>query len=256
MAKNKTVGVVGEFGRGFRYPFSSISFIKGHPGLWAYVLVPFILNVLLFSGVFYFGFTYFQDMLANQVPAGGAWYMFILHYLLVVLAFLAGLVLVFFTFSAVGALISSPFNDILSEKTERIITEDEREELFSLRGFLDDSLLIFKNQLKSVGLFAGGMLLLFALNLVPGVGPLLYAILSAGWIAFFLVVEYTGYIVARRRLSFREHRRLIAGRSMMMAGLGLALLLILAVPLLQFVMIPLGVVAGTRVVLEEGCLPE
>ena len=50
------------------------------------------------------------------------------------------MILVFFGFTVTGAIIASPFNDILSEKTEEILTGIPDEEPFIFKVFLTDAM--------------------------------------------------------------------------------------------------------------------
>jgi len=254
MAFNTPKKTIAGFRKGFSYPLSSISFVWRHPALWPYIIIPFILNLSLFSLVAYFGFGYFQELVASQIPNTEAWYWFFLNYLLLALGAIVVLVMIFFSFTVVGAVIASPFNDLLSERCEMLLTGGIKEELFSLSTFVADAKRTVINQLKMVGMFVAGMLLLFMLNILPGVGSAIYAVLSVMWVIFFLVVEYTGYHIARKRLLFKDHRRVIYDRFSLMAGFGCALFCMLAIPLSQLVMIPLGVVGGTRMLIDEEVL--
>ena len=95
------------------------------------------------------------------------------------------------------------------------------------------------------------MFLLLILHIVPVFGTLLYPLFSTMLILFFLVVEYTGYIFARRRLTFKEQRHYIFSHKIKLLGFGTGLLLILAIPFLQFLCIPLGVIGGTLLCLDK-----
>ena len=244
------------FSRGFRYPFTSISFINTNPGLATYIIIPFLLNVTLFSLVVYYGFGFFQEMVLSRIPDADAWYWFFLHYLLLALGIFVILMLVFFTFTVIGSLIASPFNDLLSERTEAALIGNKREELFSFSTFIEDAKRTLRNQLRMVGMFIAGMLLLLLLNFLPVIGSVMYSVLSVLWVIFFLIVEYTGYVFSRKRLLFKEQRHLIYSRFSMMFGFGCALFCILAIPFMQFVIIPLGVVGGTRMLFDEGVVGE
>jgi CysZ protein len=155
------------------------------------------------------------------------------------------MVLVFFGFTVTGAIIASPFNDILSEKTEEILTGVTNEEPFVFKIFLKDALQTVMDESKKIFVFVILMLLLLPLNLLPG-GTLPYSILSVMLTVFFLVVEYTGYVFYRKHLTFHDQRRFIFSQKFLMLGFGTGIMGVLAVPFLQFLCIPLGVVGATQ----------
>jgi CysZ protein len=229
------------FSKGFFYPFRGGKFLGRHPRLWKYVLVPFLINLLVFSLAVYFGLDFFNQTVVGMVPSGEAWYWVALYYLAWVIAVLLTMVLVFFSFTVVGNLISSPFNDLLSERTEEEVMGSAHGESFRWsavgRILLDES--------KKMAIFVLLMVLLLLLNLIPGFGTLAYSILSFLLTVFFLVIEYTGYVFGRKGGRFRDQRRFIRGRRFMAFGFGVGVLCLLAIPLLQFFCIPFAVVGAT-----------
>jgi CysZ protein len=236
---------VANFSQGFFYPFRAGKFIKGHPALLKYILVPFLINVVVFSLALYWGLSFFNSIVVHYIPQGDAWYWVILSYFIWTVASLLTMVLVFFGFTVTGAIIASPFNDILSEKTEELLTGIPNEEPFVFRVFLKDAIHTVMDESKKILIFVILMAFLLSLNLIPG-GTLPYSILSVLLTIFFLVVEYTGYVFYRKHLTFRDQRRFIFSQKFLMLGFGTGVMGVLAVPFLQFFCIPLGVVGATQ----------
>jgi len=245
MSLNLKNNPVANFSLGFLYPFRAGKFIKDHPVLLKYIIVPFLINVTVLSAAVYWGLSFFNSVVVHYIPQGESWYWLVLSYFLWIVAVLMTMVLVFFGFTVTGAIIASPFNDILSEKTEDILTEIPNEEPFVFRIFLQDALQTIMDEAKKIIIFVILMLLLLPLNLIPG-GTLPYSVLSVLLTIFFLVVEYTGYIFTRKHLTFRDQRIFIFSRKFLMLGFGLGVMCVLAIPFLQFFCIPLGVVGATR----------
>lgn len=248
---------VGNFSRGLLHPFRAFGFIRRQPRLYPYVVIPFTINLAVFSLAVFLGLRFFNQLAVDFIPQGDAWYWIFLHYATWVVAVLLTMVLVFFSFTAVGSLIASPFNDILSERTEEILSGVRNDEPFVFRVFLQDLKRTLFDESKKILLFVLGMIFLLGLNLLPGIGSALYGVLSVLWTIFFLVVEYTGYVFGRKHLGFKDQRRFILGHKLLLLGFGSGLLAILAIPFLQFCAIPLGVVGATRIYFEtQQTMPE
>lgn len=245
MAEQLRNNPLARFARGFFYPFHGARYLWRHPRLLRFIAIPFIINTLVFSGALYLGLHLFEHVATAYIPQGDAWYWVLLTGLFWVLALALTAVLVFFSFTVAGNLIASPFNDLLSERAEALITGRSSEEPFSWRGFWQDCLRSCGVQVRKLSLFVLGMLLLLGLNLLPVVGTLLYSVLSIVWTVFFLVVEYLGYVLARKRFTFGEQRRYVLSRFWLMAGFGTGVLAVLAIPLLQLLCIPVAVVGAT-----------
>jgi CysZ protein len=236
---------ISNFNRGFFYPFRAVTFIKNHPPLFKYIIIPFLINVVLLSVTVYWGLYFFDVIVVNYIPRGEAWYWVILTYFLWTVAVLVTMVMVFFCFTVTGSLISSPFNDLLSEKTEGILTGIPNDEPFIFKIFLKDALQTMMDESKKIVIFIVLMVMLLFLNLLPG-GTLLYSFLSILLTVFFLAIEYTGYVFYRKHLTFKDQRRFIFSQKFLMLGFGFGVMAVLTIPFFQFFCIPLGVVGATR----------
>ena len=145
---------ISNFYRGFVCPFQSFTFVRQHRNLHKFILIPFLINILTFSLVVYFGGEFFQEQVMTMMPQGEAWYWVILNYFVVLIAALLVLVMVFFTFTAVGCLIASPFNDLLSECTELLLTGHKDDNgRFSVFAFGRDAAQTMFVELKKISVF-------------------------------------------------------------------------------------------------------
>lgn len=236
---------VAGFARGFSYPLRAVKFLKSKPGLLRYLAIPFAINVLVFSLSVYFGLGMFEKMLETYAPSTEVWYGVILYYLAWTVALLLTTVVVFFSFTVVGNLIASPFNELLSERTEEMKTGIGGGERFSVGRFWRESKSALFTEIKKLAFFVGGMLLLLSINLIPGIGAMIYAVLAPLFTLFFLVIEYMAFVLMRKQLNFTEQRRYISRHPILMLGFGCAVFCLLAIPFLQFFCIPLAVVGAT-----------
>ena len=227
-------------------------FLYRHPGLFRYALVPFFINVVVFSSTLYFGNEFFSELVADYIVQGDAWWWQVLAGFAVAIAFLAMLVVMFFTFTAVGNLIAAPFNDVLSQKTERIISGVSVDEPFSLKVLFGDIGRSLLDEIAKLSRFVIAMLLLLLVNFVPLLGPPVFAAGSVLLTLYFLVVEYTGFVFSRKHMSFTEQRTFIRLNRWQALGFGLAVMLTLMIPLVQFLTIPLSVVAATHFCVDNG----
>lgn len=244
------------FSSGFFSLWHAFRFVRSHPSLFKYVAIPFVINVLVFSGTIYWGFDLFSALVGDYVTAQDAWYWQIVAGVVKIIAGLVTAVIVFFTFTVVGNLIAAPFNDLLSERTEQLITGVTVDEGFSIRKLVADLWRVMGDEIRKMAIFVALMLFLLLFNMVPAIGPPVYAVCSVMLTVFFLVVEYTGYVFSRKGMGFKEQRQFIRANRMSTLGFGLAVMCTLMIPLVQFLTIPLAVVAATRVCCEYGQLTD
>lgn len=239
------------FSRGFFAPFRSVRILRNNPRLIQYILVPFLINALVFSGAVYLGLGFFDTTVVGYIPEGDAWYWSVLYWLLWMVAVLLTAVLVFFSFTVVGNLLASPFNDLLSERTEEVLSGSSNDEPFSVSRFLNDALKTMLMEAKKMSLFVVVMLLILPLNLIPGLGNSAYTVLAVGLTLFFLCFEYLGFVLVRKRQFFREQKSYIFARKFLMLGFSCGVMALLAIPFAQLLCIPLAVIGITRLWCEE-----
>lgn len=236
---------VASFTRGFSYPLRAVKFLSKKPGLLKYLAIPLVINILVFSISVYFGLDLFEGMLETYAPSTDVWYGMALYYLAWTVALLLTTVVVFFSFTVVGNLIASPFNELLSEHTEALLVGRKPDERFSVGRFWKEASNSIVVEVKKMAVFIVGMLLLLAINLIPGIGSLIYAVLAPLFTLFFLVIEYMAFVLMRKQLKFVQQRRYITKRPVLMAGFACSIFCLLAIPFLQFFCIPLAVVGAT-----------
>jgi CysZ protein len=238
--------LIGEksFANGFFYPFRGAKFVMRHPRLYGYILIPFLINALVFSTALYLGYQFFNGFVLEHIPQGEQWYWAILYYLAWFVAAIGTSVLMFFSFAIIGNLIASPFNDLLSEKVEIILGGSEIE-AGSWREMFSDSWRIIKEEAKRMIAFVVLMILLIPINFIPGFGQVVYTVLSSLLLIFFLTVEYFSYPLYRKTFTFKEQRKYIFSHKLLSFGFGCGVFCLLAIPLLQLLTIPLSVVGAT-----------
>lgn len=242
---NVAVKPVSSFSRGFGYPLRAVGFLLKRPRLLKYLAIPFVINLLVFSLSVYFGLDLFETLLDAYVPENEVWYGMILYYLAWVVALLLTTVVVFFSFTVIGNLIASPFNELLSERVEALQVGRQPDERFSVGRFWKEAKYALLVEVKKLAVFSICMLLLLFVGLVPGVGQIVYAILAPAFTLFFLVVEYMAFVLMRKQLSFAQQRRYITSRPILMTGFACCVFCMLAIPFVQFFCIPLAVVGAT-----------
>jgi CysZ protein len=242
------------FSRGFFAPFRSVRILRNNPRLLPYIIIPFLINITVFSIAVYLGLDFFGTIVVEQLPQGESWYWAVLYWLIWTLAVLMTAVLVFFTFTVVGNLIASPFNDLLSERTEQTLTGNSNDETFSLGQFLGDAWRTILMEAKKMSIFVVVMVLILPLNLFPGVGSMIYTVLAISLTLFFLSFEYLGFVMVRKRKFFSEQKSYIFARKFLMFGFSCGVMALLMIPFFQLLCIPLAVIGITRLWCEESGL--
>lgn len=168
--------------------------------------------------------------------------------------------LVLFVVGALTApnLLLAPLQDPLSEATE-VRCGDFTAPPFSMRLLLRGTWEALWHTGLRLGFMLLGLVVLFPLNLIPGVGSAAWVAGSSVWTMFWLAVEHLSNPMARHLRPFSQVVTALRRRLLLSIGFGAALWLLLWLPVLNFFLMPVAVVAGTllfRSLLAAGALPE
>lgn len=258
MAKVLT-SVVGGIFAGASYPLQAITLFARQPKLLSYLIVPMLINVvlglLLYVGLLLPGWRALGDLalqlngwingLEANLPSwlywlsGLAWGIgWLLRSLLVVIL----LGLIGFILAQFGTLLGAPWYGQLSEQIEKIrLGQLEIVEV----GLVRDVGRALGFELKKLALLAGAGLLFLLLNLLPGLGTGLGAIEGVATAALLTAMDFLDAPLERRRLQFRRKLTLVLGNAPVMTSFSLVCLFLMGIPLLNLVMVPVCVAAGT-----------
>lgn len=243
----RTGASAGRFVRGLVMPLRAIAFLSRHPRLWPLVVVPALINLVLFVVAAGLVVTYAGDVLAWLWPRPGVegvldWGLVALWYafgaILVVAGFLAAYVLVLL----LGGVLASPFTDALSERTEALLTGAQPA---AEGSWLAGALQAVGHTAKVTALYLLLLAPILLLHLVPAVGNLAATVLGAALGAFFIALEFSDAAFSRRGLSLGAKTRLLRAHLASTMGVGLGASALLWIPLVNVFCIPLAVVSGT-----------
>lgn len=216
------------------------------PGLRRYVLLPLAVNILVFAAAIGLGMTGFE-WLMGRMQAGLPGWLGWLEWLLWPVFVLAALIIVFYNFTLVANLLAAPFNGLLAEQAERLLTGrppapgDWHTLLRDTPGALWDEL----RKLMYALLWAVPFLL--AALTLPVVGPLLWFL----FIAWMLAIEYADYPLGNHGLKAREIRAALRRRRLLSLGFGAATAALTMTPLINFVAMPAAVAGATLMSIRE-----
>ena len=215
--------------------------------LWPWAAGPFLITLWMILGAGGITLLFTDDLLAllwsRPGQQSGFWYTAgwtAVVWIVRVLLFLVSAVVLW----VVGNMLASPFWDFLAEGVEK--RELDRPDAdFDWRVALGDAWMSIRHSALGLLLYALLMAPLLLLNLIPGVGTVLYTVLSWTATVFFVSREMMDIPLSRRRTPFRDKIRWLAEHKAVVAGLGTASTLMLAVPLVNLFVMPLTVMGGT-----------
>lgn len=220
------------------------------PGLRLFVLLPLLVNLLLFAALIGLAVRQFGQWVDYFMPSLPDWLAF-LEYLLWPLFVALVLLIVFFTFTLLANLIAAPFNGFLAEKVEVVERGEDPFPAFSWGELLAMVPRTLGRELRKLAYFLPRALALLILSLIPGLNLLaapLWLLLGI----WMMAVQYIDYPADNNKVSWQDMLAWLRARrwqSLSFGGIAYAALLI---PGLNILMMPAAVAGATVFWVREG----
>lgn len=172
--------------------------LLSHPALRKYLLIPILINIVLYSGAFVLGYYSVSTLIDTFIPTWLSW----LSWILWPLFFLSFMVVGFFSFTLLANLIAAPYYSQLSSKALEIATGK------IIIGHEQAWDKVFLGELRRIAyllLRLAPLLLLFLIPVVNLIAPVLWTVFAAWGIA----MEFLAYPLENRGLAFPEQKQFL-----------------------------------------------
>ncbi len=204
------------------------------PELRKFIIIPMLINVVLYSAALTLGYFYISDLIDQFIPSWLHWLSWILWPLFFISFFIGG----FFTFTVLANLLAAPFYGKLSAKTLAMITGS------SVATAEQPLPKVLVAETKRIGYLATRALPLLILSIIPGINvlaPLLWALFGAWGMA----LEYLAYPLENQGVLFSEQKELVKSVRLGALSFGGLAVLGLTIPVLNIIVAPAAVIGAT-----------
>lgn len=233
LSVKKTTG--NSFITGFKSTFEAFPFILKNKMI-KFLIMPLIINIALLVSVAWYTFVKLSPVLLGLVQFE-QWYLKPVQYLVSPVLVILLLIGAFFAYSVTGALIASPFLDIISLKTEKAMPGNVPDPGFSIKALWRMATGVIKLLVLMLLLY----ILILPLNLVPVAGSAVYGAVSFFVTAFFCGFQFYDMPFERRGYTFSEKFFACRKFSATVAGTGAAFMVLSFIPVAGF----LGIIVAT-----------
>ena len=224
---------------GAKYALSGFKMIF-KPGVRRFVIIPFLINLLLFSGALWFSSHWIGSFIDNWLPSWLEW----LRYLIWPLLAITALVVIFSTFTLFANLLGAPFNSMLAEAVETRVSGQKITDNLKPGSMTKDALISIKSEIGKLMFFALRAFPLLILFIIPGLNlaaPFLWFLFGA----WMLVHEYMDYPMGNNGYKFPQQRPMLKKKRMMIFGFGITIMIMTLIPILNFFAMPVAVAGAT-----------
>ncbi len=204
------------------------------PELRKFIIIPMLINVVLYSVALTLGYFYISDLIDQFIPGWLQWLSWVLWPLFFISFFMAG----FFTFTVLANILSAPFYGKLSAKTLAMVSD----KAYATAEQPLTKVLVAES--KRIAYLASRALPLLILSIIPGLNVLAPA-LWAMFGAWGMALEYLAYPLENQGVLFSEQKDLIKSVRLGALSFGGLAVLGLTVPVLNIIIAPAAVIGAT-----------
>ncbi len=217
-----------------------------HPSLRPFVLIPLVINVLIFGSLIGIGFSYMNDLMDSMLARIPTWLSFIEWILWPLIGITVSLI-TGYLFTTVALIIASPFNALLAEKAEELITGRRVDSLEGLGAALLAVPRGMLREIRKVLYYIPMALFVLLISFIPGVGAVAWLLLGA----WMMSIQFVDYPMDNHQMSFAQVKAAVRSRRLSSMGFGGLVALCTGVPLVNLFVVPAAVVGATLLWCEE-----
>ena len=216
-----------------------------------YVLMPLLINIIVFSAGLWFAINQFEIFIAwalSDLPGWLSW----LEWIMWPLFALTFYGLVFFSFSIIANILASPFNGPLAAAVERHLTGEQN--TTTSKTFIEEAKYSIGNEFIKLKHSLFLMMPLAFLSLMSLAFPLISPLVAVLWMLYtvwVLTLEYADFPMANHGMAFRHIRAKLAEKRFLSLGFGSIVMLATMIPVINFLVMPIAVAGATKMYIQE-----
>jgi CysZ protein len=215
-------------------------------GIRRFVFIPLTINLILFSIAFYFMFMqldHYMSMIDNWLWDGFKWLTTLIWPFLVITV----LVLFSFLFSTIANWIAAPFNGLLSEKIERLLTGQHIDSGSTLDIIKDIPRTLHREWRKLVYYLPRAIGFFILMLILPVVGQVIWFLFTA----WMMAIQYKDYPFDNHKISFDEMRRQLKNHQSTSYSFGISVAIFSMIPLINLIVMPVAICGATALWVDK-----
>ncbi len=226
----------------FHYFLQGYSLIQ-MPGIRRYVILPMLANIIIMSLMFY----WFFAKISSWIDFGFAFLPDWLHWLSYIMTLVVVVTMaVFFCyfFSTVTNFIAAPFNGLLAEHVEAILTGLPAPET-TFWDIIKDIPRIMKREIQKLIYYLIWAIPLLLTYFIPLFGQTITPIIWFIFNAWMVNIQYADYAFDNHKISFNQMKVLLSQDKLDNVAFGSLISFFTMIPLLNLVIMPIAVCGST-----------
>ncbi len=211
-------------------------------GLRRFVVMPILLNILFLISLIWIFFNQIDHQVEAFMSIFPDWLNWLNH-IIVFLAISVILFIYYFIFNSLSGFFAAPFNGLLSEKVEEILTGQKLDA--SLMSVIKDFPRTFKREWLKIKHILPRIILLFFLGFIPFIGQFIIPIIIFVFAAWSQAIQYCDYPFDNHKIPFFTMKNTLKKKTYATLSFGMLIMICTFIPFINFVIIPVAICGAT-----------
>lgn len=213
------------------------------PGLKRFIIIPLVVNMILFGSMSYWLFYQLSRWITSFISWLPDWLQW-LDYIIWPLSVLSIIFVLSYFFSTVANFIASPFNGLLAERVEVILTGQPLDNV-SYFSIIKDIPRMMKKEWHKLMYYLLRALLLFAFSFIPVIGQVAAPIMWFLFGSWMMSVQYCDYPFDNHKIEFRSLLATLKKDKIQSVQFGSLIYLLTLIPIVNLFIMPIAICGAT-----------
>jgi len=220
-------------------------FIKGFElirtkGIKRFVFIPLLVNLIIFASAF--GYLYQQmDIYMEQLSSWYPDWLAFITYILWPLAIVSTVILFSFIFSAVANWLAAPFNGLLSEKMEAILTKQQPPSGNAFDIIKDIPRTLSREWCKLTYYVPRAIGFFLIMWFLPLIGQVIWFL----FVAWMMAIQYKDYPFDNHKIPFNQMKAELNDHKGLSYSFGITVAIFSMIPLVNLIVMPVAICGAT-----------
>lgn len=234
---------------GVEYFFDGFTLIS-KPGVRLFVIVPLIINVLLFGTAFYYMFGQIDILVQDVIDWIPAWLDWLKDGIAFIIWPIAIVIILLFSslvFTTLANWIAAPFNGLLSERIEMLITGQQPPDSGVFDIIKDIPRTLGRELHKLAWYLPRALFFLLLFFILPVVGQVIWFLFTA----WMMAIQYCDYPFDNHKVCFKSMRRELEAQKKDSLLFGMTVTAFSMIPIVNFIVMPVAICGATAMWVEK-----
>lgn len=223
--------MIRKFSDSFFAPYIGGKLIFNKPKLFKYIIIPIILNIIIYLGFIVVSYYTFGNLLNYFLFNPSSFWQYILYYILALVIGMSLLFIILISFTFVLNILAAPFNELLCMKILDLFDHKFEHQKISILKETQRIIIVEIKKIIFLGILA---IISFFINFLPVLSPLSFLISS-----FILAYYYIDYALELNKYSFKNRLIFIFKNLFSIITFGISIGIIMFIPFINLLSLPI-----------------